>query len=65
MHSAQVPAACGRIFGDDTIYVFDGGNAAVWASFFSEINEPDTLLSTFKLGMLGAGVSQALGGQVA
>jgi acetolactate synthase-1/2/3 large subunit len=65
MHSAQVPAACGRVFGDDTIYVFDGGNAAVWASFFSEINQPDTLLSTFKLGMLGAGVSQALGGQVA
>ncbi len=65
MHSAQVPAACGRVFGDDTIYVFDGGNAAVWASFFSEINRPDTLLSTFKLGMLGAGVSQALGGQVA
>jgi acetolactate synthase-1/2/3 large subunit len=65
MHSAQVPSACGRFFGDDTVYVFDGGNAAVWASFFSEINRPDTLLSTFKLGMLGAGVSQALGGQVA
>jgi len=65
MHSAQVPTACQRFFDDDTIYVFDGGNAAVWASFFSEINRPDALLSTFKLGMLGAGVSQALGGQVA
>jgi acetolactate synthase-1/2/3 large subunit len=65
MHSAQVPAACMRLFDDDTVYVFDGGNAAVWASFFSEINRPDTLLSTFKLGMLGAGVSQALGGQIA
>ena len=64
-HSAQVPAACQRFFGDDTVYVFDGGNATVWASFFSEINRPDSLLSTFKFGMLGAGVSQALGGQVA
>jgi acetolactate synthase-1/2/3 large subunit len=65
MHSAQVPAACQRFFDDDTIYVFDGGNATVWASFFSDINRPDALLSTFKFGMLGAGVSQALGGQVA
>jgi acetolactate synthase-1/2/3 large subunit len=65
MHSAQVPTACQRFFDDDTVYVFDGGNAAVWASFFSEINRPDGLLSTFKLGMLGAGVAQALGGQVA
>ncbi|MFZ1863923.1 MAG: thiamine pyrophosphate-binding protein [Polyangiales bacterium] len=65
MHSAHVPTACKRFFGDDAVYVFDGGNATVWASFFSEINRPDMLLSTFKLGMLGAGVSQALGGQVA
>ena len=65
MHSAQVPAACQRFFGDDTVHVFDGGNATVWASFFTEINRPDTLLSTFKFGMLGAGVSQALAGQIA
>lgn len=65
MHSAHVPAACKRFFGDDAVYVFDGGNATVWASFFSEINRPDALLSTFKLGMLGAGVAQALGGQIA
>jgi acetolactate synthase-1/2/3 large subunit len=65
MHSSQVPAACQRFFEDDTVYVFDGGNATVWASFFSEINRPDTLLSTFKFGMLGAGVSQALAGQIA
>ena len=65
MHSSHVPTACLRVFGDDAVYVFDGGNAAVWANFFSEINRPDALLSTFKFGMLGAGVAQALGGQVA
>jgi acetolactate synthase-1/2/3 large subunit len=65
MHSAHVPTTCQRVFGDDTVRVFDGGNATVWASFFSDINQPDTLLSTFKFGMLGAGVSQALAGQVA
>jgi acetolactate synthase-1/2/3 large subunit len=65
MHSSHVPVACQKVFGDDAVYVFDGGNATVWASFFSDINRPDALLSTFKFGMLGAGVSQALGGQVA
>jgi acetolactate synthase-1/2/3 large subunit len=65
MHSAHVPTTCQRVFGDDAVYVFDGGNATVWASFFSKINRPDALLSTFKFGMLGAGVSQALAGQIA
>jgi acetolactate synthase-1/2/3 large subunit len=65
MHSAHVPVACQKVFGDDAVYVFDGGNATVWASFFSDINQPDALLSTFKFGMLGAGVSQALAGQIA
>ena len=65
MHSSHVPAACQRFFEEDAVKVFDGGNTAVWASFFSEINRPDALLSTFKFGMLGAGVSQALGAQIA
>ncbi len=65
MHSSQVPVACRRVMGDDAVMVFDGGNTAVWASFFSEINRPDGCLSTFKFGMLGAGVAQALGAQIA
>ena len=65
MHSSHVPNTCGRFFDDDTVYVFDGGNASVWAAFFSELKQTNTLLSTFKFGMLGAGVAQALGGQVA
>ena len=65
MHSSHVPVTCQKLFGDDAVYVFDGGNATVWASFFSDINRPDALLSTFKFGMLGAGVSQALAGQIA
>ncbi|MGD9965946.1 MAG: thiamine pyrophosphate-binding protein [Hyphomonadaceae bacterium] len=65
MHSAQAPAACLRVFGPEATYVFDGGNTAVWCTFFSEIDRADGLLSTFKFGMLGAGVAQALGAQVA
>jgi len=65
MHSAHVPTACQRFFGDDAVYVFDGGNTAVWASFFSQINQPNALLSTFKFGMLGAGTSQAIAAKLA
>ena len=62
---AAVPAACQRALPDDTIWVFDGGNTSVWSQFFHEARMPGALLSTFKFGMLGAGVAQALGAKVA
>lgn len=65
IHPGVVPAACQRVLPDDTIWVFDGGNAAVWAQFFHEARLPGALLSTFKFGMLGAGVAQALGAKTA
>ena len=45
--------------------VADGGNTAVWAMMFHQMRVPNTILSTFKFGMLGAGVAQALGAAVA
>jgi acetolactate synthase-1/2/3 large subunit len=60
-----VPVRAQQVFGDDAIWVFDGGNTAVWAHFFHETTRPNSLLTTFKFGMLGAGVAQALGAQVA
>ena len=53
------------MFPPDTVQVADGGNAAVWAMFHTRVRVPNTLLSTFKFGMLGAGVAQALGAAVA
>jgi acetolactate synthase-1/2/3 large subunit len=50
---------------DDTVWVFDGGNTAVWSNFYHDANIPRTVLSTFKFGMLGAGMGQALGAAVA
>ena len=35
--------------------VFDGGNTAIWANFFTESRTPNSILSTPKMGMLGAG----------
>ena len=40
MITAHVPAICRRVFDDDAVVVFDGGNAAVWGNFFTELRGP-------------------------
>ncbi|MDX1657842.1 MAG: thiamine pyrophosphate-binding protein [Nitriliruptorales bacterium] len=65
LHPARVPATAQEVLPDDTVWVFDGGNTTVWANFFHEARTPRSIVSTFKFGMLGAGVSQALGARVA
>lgn len=65
MHPAHAAAVAQDVLPEDTIWVFDGGNTTVWANFYHEARVPRSLLSTFKFGMLGAGVGQALGAQVA
>jgi acetolactate synthase-1/2/3 large subunit len=65
VHSAHVPLVCREIFDDDAVLVIDGGNTAVWTNLYHENRVPGSLLSTFKFGMLGAGIGQALGAKVA
>jgi acetolactate synthase-1/2/3 large subunit len=65
MHTAQVANVCQEVLPEDTLWVFDGGNTAVWANFFHTARRPRALFATFKFGMLGAGVGQALGAQAA
>ena len=65
LHPAHVPAVAQKVFPGDTVWVFDGGNTAVWSNFFHEARVPRSVLGTFKFGMLGAGMGQALGAKVA
>lgn len=65
MNSAQVPSACRELLSDDAVAILDGGNAAIWGNFYWQVRTPGMMLSTPKMGMLGAGVGQALGAQVA
>jgi acetolactate synthase-1/2/3 large subunit len=65
LHSAHVPLVCREFFDDDAVLVIDGGNTAVWTNLYHEHRRPGAILSTFKFGMLGAGLGQALGAQVA
>jgi acetolactate synthase-1/2/3 large subunit len=65
VHSSQVATVCREVFDDDAILVIDGGNTAIWANLYHEVRAPHTLLSTYKFGMLGAGVAQTLAARVA
>ena len=65
MHPAHVPHVARRVFGDEALLVVDGGNTAVWAAMYHSPGAPNSVFSTFKFGMLGAGLGQALGLQVA
>lgn len=65
MITAHVPVICKKVFNEDAVVVFDGGNTAVWGQFYYTCTNPGSGISTPKMGMLGAGVGQALGGAVA
>ncbi|MCB9427820.1 MAG: thiamine pyrophosphate-binding protein [Actinobacteria bacterium] len=65
VHPAHVPSIAQSVMPEDTVWVFDGGNTAVWSNFYHDAKVPRTTLSTFKFGMLGAGMGQALGAAVA
>jgi len=65
MHPAHVASICNEVFDADSALVADGGNTAIWAMFYHRARVSNRMLSTFKFGMLGAGVAQAIGAAVA
>ncbi len=65
MHPAHIAAACDEVFPKDAVLVADGGNATIWAMFYHQANLPNRIVSTFKFGMLGAGMAQAVGAALA
>lgn len=65
VHPARIPTVAQEVFPEDTIWVADGGNTAVWSQFYLQARTPRSVLSTFKFGMLGAGMAQPLGAKIA
>jgi len=65
MHPAHIATVCDEVFPKDTVLVADGGNATIWAMFYHRANLANRIVSTFKFGMLGAGMAQAVGAAVA
>jgi acetolactate synthase-1/2/3 large subunit len=66
LHTSHLPAAMQRILPEDTVLVLDGGTTSVWGMLYHEVRHPHSMLGTHdKLGMLGAGLPQALGAKKA
>ncbi|MBK8649904.1 MAG: thiamine pyrophosphate-binding protein [Gemmatimonadaceae bacterium] len=65
VHSAHAPALVRELFPAGSPLVADGGNTAVWSMFYTRAHAPARMLSTMKMGMLGAGMGQAVGAAVA
>lgn len=65
VHPAHVGALCNQLFPAESPLVADGGNTAVWAMFYHKVRAHGRMLSTLKMGMLGAGMGQAIGAAVA
>ena len=65
MHPSHAGTVLGKLFPSESPFIADGGNTAVWAMFYHKARTPGRMLSTFKMGMLGAGMGQALGAAVA
>jgi acetolactate synthase-1/2/3 large subunit len=65
MHPAHIGTVCRALFPEDSVLVADGGNATIWAMFYHQVTVPNTVISTFKFGMLGAGMSQAVAAAIA
>src|SRR5699024_9644094 len=65
LYSGNIPKTASGVFPEKSPVVFDGGNTVIWSNFYYHIENPGQVLSTFKFGMLGAGIGQALGAAVA
>ncbi|HMN21448.1 MAG TPA: thiamine pyrophosphate-binding protein [Ottowia sp.] len=65
VHPAHIGAACDALFPRGSVLVADGGNATIWAMFHHRAVVPGRIISTFKFGMLGAGMAQAVGAAMA
>jgi acetolactate synthase-1/2/3 large subunit len=64
LHPAQVMQSIGDVFGRETVYVTDGGNTSLWASWFLPPTQPRSYLNILELGMLGTGIPSAIGAKL-
>ncbi len=65
MHPAHAMRAVGEVFGEDAIYVTDGGITSLWAHWLLPSTRPRSYLNILELGMLGTGIPSALGAKLA
>ncbi len=64
LHPAHALQVIGTVFGRDAVYVTDGGNTSLWASFCLPPTQPRSYHSILELGMLGTGIPSAIGAKL-
>ncbi len=65
IHPFHAAKAVADAAGPDAVFVYDGGEAASWASAVTAVNRPGSLLTHGYLGCLGIGPGFAIGAQLA
>jgi acetolactate synthase I/II/III large subunit len=64
IHPAHANAAVGAVFGQDAVYVTDGGMTTLWASIALPKTKPSSYHGIMELGMLGVGIPAAIGAKL-
>jgi len=64
IHPAHALQAVGAVFGNDAVYVADGGNTSLWAHSCLPSTRPRSYHNILELGMLGTGIPSAIGSKL-
>jgi len=64
IHPAHAVGVIGEVFGEEAVFVVDGGNTSLWAYSFLPPTAPRSYHSILELGMLGTGIPSAIGAKL-
>jgi len=64
IHPAHSARVVGNVFGEDAVYVIDGGMTSLWAAWYLPSTKPRSYHGIMELGMLGTGIPSAIGAKL-
>lgn len=65
MLTGQILKGCNAFFGDDAIFVMDGGNTTLWDIHYHIARRPRSVIYSMNYGHLGTGLPYAIGAKLA
>ena len=65
MLTGQILRACNEFFGDDAIFVMDGGNTTLWSIHHHRMRRCRSVVYSMNYGHLGTGLPYAIGAKLA
>jgi acetolactate synthase-1/2/3 large subunit len=65
MLTGQILKATNAFFGDDAIFVMDGGNTTLWDIHYHNARRPRSVIYSMNYGHLGTGLPYAIGAKLA